>query len=292
MSQPTFKRLPMHPIDISVVIPCFNEAANPLLEKTLQSILTQEVDASLELVVIDDGSTDKSAERITALLKRTPAHHPCRIITGNLNQGIARALNRGIRSARGRYILRIDCGDIALPGRVRRQFDYLEKHTHIALVGGLAQWIDRHGHVIGEYPFNAKLKSPGYNLKREILYKNLMVHATWMVRRKLYADLGYYNPAYVLEDYEFLVRTVSRGYHAALLPEYDTLIYMNPEGLTGGILNDNEIQRSIFQMKALYIGRLISLKNIAGLLRSGIGHLLLSLFFPLYIRLKQKSGSS
>ena len=107
-----------------------------------------------------------------------------------------------------------------------------------------------------------------------------------MVRKALFGKIGYFNPKYVLEDYEFLVRTLSRGYNIAIIPEYFTLIYMNKNGLSGD-KNKKAIQKSIFLMKIRYINHLYGFKNFIGLAKSLIGYVTLTLFFPIYVKLKR-----
>jgi len=270
---------------ISIVLPCYNEAANPLLDKTLRSILAQELMNYSELIIIDDGSTDGSMKKIVELLNKENCGLKYQIFSNDANLGIAAALNAGIKRAKGKYILRIDCGDIALPGRFKRQVDYLEKNDGIDLMGGLTKWIDRNGNIFSEYAFNKKIKSFGLNFKTEILYKNYLVHTTWMIRKELFDKIGCYDPTYVLEDYEFLVRAVSSGHKVVILPEYYTLIYKNQNGLSG-FANKDKIQESLFLMKKRYLKHLFGFKNFVGFLKSSIGYLFLGIIFFIYPRLR------
>ncbi|MFH1982570.1 MAG: glycosyltransferase [Pseudomonadota bacterium] len=281
----------MTDFDISVVIPCHNEAGNPLLQRTLASVIEQAGTFSMELLVVDDGSTDRSADRITAILRRAGTIHPYRLIALPENRGIANALNEGIGQAKGRFICRIDCGDIALPGRFQKQVDALETAPWIDVVGGLTKWIDTGGVIIGEYPFNRRIRRKHFDFERQVLYKNYLVHTTWMVRRDLYDRIGRYDSGYALEDYEFLVRTVARGGRIAIMPDYLTLIYMNPLGLTGGVIHKQFIQDSLWRMKKRYFRHLRGGRNAAGLLKTGIGRLLLNWMFPLYLKLQRRRNA-
>ncbi len=275
----------MGKIITSFVLPCFNEAANPLLVKTIRSILTQELVNYSELIIIDDGSTDGSVKKIIPLLNKEKSGLKYQIISNETNLGIAVALNEGIKRAKGKYILRIDCGDIALPGRAKRQVDYMEKNDDIDLMGGLTKWIDSYGNIFSEYAFNKKIKSMGLNFKTEILYKNYLVHSTWIIRKELFDKIGYYDPTYVLEDYELLVRAVSRGYKVVILPEYYTLIYKNQTGLSG-FANKKEIQQSLFLIKKKYLRQLFGFKNVIGLLKSSVGYFFLKIIFYIHPNLR------
>jgi glycosyltransferase involved in cell wall biosynthesis len=113
---------------ISVVMPVFNgekyilESVNSILAQTLKDI---------ELIVIDDGSEDKTSEIVQSI-------HDERIIYRRLekNQGTATATNIGHGLARGKYIAHMDADDIAVPDRLKWQASFLEKHPDVDILGG------------------------------------------------------------------------------------------------------------------------------------------------------------
>jgi len=104
------------PPRISVIVPCFN--AEPYLRDTLRSAQLQEY-TSLEIIVVDDGSTDRSAEIVERefpgiRLVRTPQRGP----------GAAR--NLGTKLSRGQFVQYLDADDLLCPGKLRRQVEALE----------------------------------------------------------------------------------------------------------------------------------------------------------------------
>ncbi|MES2263035.1 MAG: glycosyltransferase [Pseudomonadota bacterium] len=105
----------MHPI-ISVIIPCYN--AERYIVATIESVLAQDV-RDLEIIVVDDGSKDRSVELVRATF-------PDVRLETQANQGVAAARNRGIALARGEWIAFVDADDIWLPGKLSAQLQQLQ----------------------------------------------------------------------------------------------------------------------------------------------------------------------
>lgn len=111
---------------ISVVIPTYN--AERFIVETLQSLLNQ--DADFEVLILDDASHDDTLARVRSLNDAR-----IRIFSLEHNQGRASNANRGFNLCRGEYIARIDHDDIAEPGRLRKQAEYLDAHPHVTVLG-------------------------------------------------------------------------------------------------------------------------------------------------------------
>lgn len=105
---------------LSVIVPSFN--ASGFIERCLRSILDQ-TDTVLEVLVVDDGSNDDTVERIADTAK---SDERVTVLTGP-NQGPANARNRGVESARGRYITFVDADDEVLPGAYSTMVGSLER---------------------------------------------------------------------------------------------------------------------------------------------------------------------
>src|SRR4029078_11605517 len=101
----------------------------PDLPSTIDSILSQEA-VNLELIVVDDGSTDESARILEEYCRSDPRVH---IVTQE-NAGLTRALARGCAAARGKFVDRQDVGDISLPKRLFKQLSYIHANPDAALV--------------------------------------------------------------------------------------------------------------------------------------------------------------
>ncbi len=120
---------------MSVVTSIWQSAAT--LERSLASVLDQDL-RELELIVVDDGSSDGSAALLAALAARDPRVRVLR----QENRGLTAALVRGCAAARAPFIARHDADDLSLPGRLRRQVERLNARPDLAFV---SCWARVHG---------------------------------------------------------------------------------------------------------------------------------------------------
>lgn len=119
---------------VSVVMPVYNAA--PYLQKAVESILSQTYQ-NIELIIIDDGSTDDSM----ALIRNFKDKRIQRI-EFNENKGIVEALNTGMQAAKGEFIARMDADDISLSNRIAQQVNYLQKNKNVGILGTQYQAIN------------------------------------------------------------------------------------------------------------------------------------------------------
>jgi hypothetical protein len=127
---------------VSVLLPVWN--GETFLEQAMESILRQTL-SSFELIVIDDGSTDRSAtiaEEFASTDKRV------RVLRGP-HEGLSATLNAGIAAVRGEYVARMDADDISAPGRLQKQVAYLDAHPACTVVGTWIEVVDEAGRLIG-----------------------------------------------------------------------------------------------------------------------------------------------
>jgi glycosyltransferase involved in cell wall biosynthesis len=126
-------------IDVSVVIPMKN--AEPYVRETLEAVLAQS-GMALEVIVIDDGSTDRSRE-IAEQMRDSRVH----IIDGP-RRGISAAFNAGLTAARGDVLARCDADDLYPPGRLAWQVQFLREHPEFGAVCGSFATISPKGKMI------------------------------------------------------------------------------------------------------------------------------------------------
>jgi len=124
---------------ISILMPARN--AQRYLSAAVRSVLEQP-ECDLELIVVDDGSTDKTAEVAREV------HHPRLRVLPGPGRGIAAALNRALSEARGRYAARCDADDIYPRGRVCRQVRWMEAHPEFAAVCGKFTTVTPRGRLL------------------------------------------------------------------------------------------------------------------------------------------------
>ena len=122
---------------ISVLVPVYN--LGRFIEPCLLSLLEQKTDFEFEVIAIDDGSSDDSwsiMQRLASLWPRL------RALQNAQNMGLAKTQKRLLREADGEYIAYVDGDDLALPGKLQRQADYLDAHPGCTLCYHEAEMFD------------------------------------------------------------------------------------------------------------------------------------------------------
>jgi len=156
---------------VSVVMPVFN--AEMYLHAAVSSILSQS-HQNLELIVIDDGSSDKSSEILSSFDDKR-----LRIYKNDYNRGLSFSLNRGLDLSDGDFIARMDADDISHPRRLEIQLAFLLKNYDIAILGSWAKKINSNGKVIGRIKPSTEDKTIAWRH----LFAGQFIHPTVMMRR-------------------------------------------------------------------------------------------------------------
>lgn len=175
------------------------------LKEAVDSILNQTWD-DYEFIIVNDGSTDNSL----GILR---AYHDKRIkiITYKENKGVAYARNVGLEQCSSEYVAVIDADDIALPDRLKLEYDYLSEHSEIDGVYAKCQYLGMDGKLLEmEYPkayFNYKY------LKAVMIFENTISNTTVMFRRKIVEKyhLKYDETCEIGEDYRFWIDYLRYG---------------------------------------------------------------------------------
>jgi hypothetical protein len=193
--------------DVSVVISAYNAA--DYLADTLESILNQR-DVALELIAIDDGSTDATG----ALLDRYERDSRVTVMHQQ-NVGLTESLRRGCLMAKGQFIARHDAGDLSEPTRLAKQRAMLENDTRVAFVSCWTRvvaprleelWIE-------QGPAAAQVPVAIIDLSQEWgVIGGPTHHGSVMMRRDAYERAGGYRPAFRYgQDWDLWYRLAERG---------------------------------------------------------------------------------
>jgi glycosyltransferase involved in cell wall biosynthesis len=193
---------------VSVILPVYN--GSYYLREAIECMLGQ-TDTDFELIIIDDGSKDDSANIVSAYAD------PRIRFYSQQNRGLAATLNRGISVAKGRYIARQDQDDTSLPDRLLKQVNFLETHSEYGMVG---TWAEIWEETKSTERFH-KHPADNLSLKFDLLFDNAFVHSSLMIRKTVFDEVGGYctdpnrQPP---EDYELWSR-VARRFRVANIPE-------------------------------------------------------------------------
>jgi glycosyltransferase involved in cell wall biosynthesis len=134
------------PAVVTVLLPVFN--GEMTVAETISSIQSQTY-PDWELMVLDDGSTDRSLEVCRACARKD---RRIAVFANGTNQGLAKAMNRLISLARGSYIAVQEQDDVSLPERLECEVDVLESRAEVGLVSGIAAWVDDDNRVFAYFP--------------------------------------------------------------------------------------------------------------------------------------------
>jgi glycosyltransferase involved in cell wall biosynthesis len=178
------------------------------LSTAIQSLLGQTL-GDLELIVVDDGSTDDTPALLSAV------RDPRLVVERQARAGLAVALNRALERARAPLLARLDADDVALPARLERQRAFLQVHPDVGLLGTAARVIDETGRDVGM----VRPPEDDRAIRRALIRRNPFVHSSIMLRRTLAIAAGGYDVSFpVAQDYDLWLR-LSAVTRMANLPE-------------------------------------------------------------------------
>jgi glycosyltransferase involved in cell wall biosynthesis len=187
---------------VSVIMPAYNVAKT--IAESIDSVLRQSY-KNYELIVIDDGSSDNTAEIVLTFKQKDS-----RLMLINLskNGGLSNARNEGCRIARGEYIAFLDSDDLWLPEKLRKQIDFHLSNPDIHISHADYHFFDTAGiHKRPlKYLIDLKKDKEGY-IYPQICYKNTIGVLTVMLRKDLLNDVGLFDTSLkTMEDQDLWVR--------------------------------------------------------------------------------------
>lgn len=214
---------------VTVLLPVYNGEA--YLHDAVESIISQDF-TDFELLIVDDGSTDDSPRIIAGF-----ADARIRVLKNPRRLKLSGALNRGIQEARGELIARMDADDIALPARLRRQVEFMNRHPEIGLCGAGVEKFGQGSSSIMNYPESHD------QIRAYALFDCPFAHPTVVFRRQLFLnnrlmfDAGYYPT----EDYELWARAMEL-FPCYNLPEVLLRYRVHAQSMTGADWEEMDTQ--------------------------------------------------
>ena len=182
---------------VSVIMPIYNAAA--YMRAAVGSILQQTM-RDLELIAVDDGSSDDSLSIALELAASDPRMH---VESLPRNEGTASARNAAIARARGRYLAFLDADDVALPSRLATQLSAIQHHPGPALSCSATMLMDPAGTPSRPSIFRRSEDQ----IAPTLLFSNVIVASTVLVSREGFPGFRRgYEPA---EDYDAWLRSIA-----------------------------------------------------------------------------------
>ncbi len=218
----------LHVNQLSVIIPVHN--AGPFLKKAVESLLIEDL-PGLDIIVVDDGSTDDGVQAIESL--------PVRVFRQK-KRGEAAARNAGVKAASAPFVTFLDADDVLAPGALVSRLNYLLAHSEERAVGGFpSRIIDERGHVAAEvfermaahYSFPFRLNEQFYRTGHFFPVSCSL----YVYRREVFGYVGLYDETLpVAPDCDFHFRSL-KSFEIPILkiPVFDRRIHESNLSLVG-----------------------------------------------------------
>lgn len=185
---------------VSVIALCYNH--ENFVEECLQSVVNQTY-GDIELIIVDDFSRDNSREKILNFCLTNPFSQ---IVFNEKNLGNCRAFNRGLKIAKGKYIIDLSTDDVLKPNRIKEQVEKFEESEKIGVVTSDAEYIDENSNWLGNFYQKNKLIKPG-KMYELLLKSSFILPASMMIRKSILDELGGYDENLSYEDFDFWIRS-------------------------------------------------------------------------------------
>lgn len=199
---------------VSVVCLCYNQER--FVEEAIRSVLNQTY-PNIQLIVVDDASTDSSVNVITSALISLPE---VQFLALKENLGNCKAFNKGLALVKGAYIIDLAADDVLLPNRVEEGVRALtEKGSGYGVHFSDAEIIDQYGtHLYNHSDRFPHQTTPQGNVYTDVIRRYFICPPTVMFTREVANVLGSYDEALSYEDFDFWIRS-SRVFSYAYSPE-------------------------------------------------------------------------
>ncbi len=201
----------MHPTPkVSIVMSCYNHAS--FVREAVESAVHQTYE-NIEIIIIDDGSTDGSPEVLTDLQGQYGFYLELRT-----NHGLVPTLNYALKNlVTGEYVCILDSDDYWALDKIEKQLTYFQQYPEAGLCHTPVFFVNEHSEIISDY--NQPTQKEGDIFELFLMGKTNIADGGVMVPLKVYQEVGYYDESIPLEDYQLWLKILSR-FPACYLDEH------------------------------------------------------------------------
>lgn len=202
---------------VTVIISAYNH--ENFIQETINSIIEQTY-KNIELLIINDGSSDKTHEKILELEDKCIKRFTRFIYINRENKGLIASINELNSMAKGYFILGVASDDFCPKNRVEKQVNALEEHPEYGMCYGRMIAVDEQSNLLPTQP-KTKYNKSGY-LFNELLFRNFITAPTVMMKKSVLDEVGGFDTKYRIEDHPLWLK-ISKKYKIFYLNE--DLIY-------------------------------------------------------------------
>ena len=222
--------------EISVLMPVFN--GEKYLAEAVDSILSQTF-TDFEFIIINDGSTDATSDILAGYSDK-------RIKLVSLEQeGLIYCLNKGLELSAGKYVARMDSGDVSCPGRLQAQYSFMESHPEIGICGAnFKEFLNN------KIRYTSKLPANDTDIRAQMFAHPAFCPPTVMMRKDVLKESGlkYDEDFFGAEDYLLWTKLLDYT-QGAIIPQ--VLLYHRIQATNATVEDDNDIANKIELMSKI-----------------------------------------
>lgn len=241
--------------EITVFMPVYN--AEKYLREAIESILNQTF-TDFELLIINDGSTDKSVEIIESYKDKR-----IKLIHNEGNKGLPYTRNRGLDLAQGKYLAIMDADDVTVKERLQLQYEIMEKKKNLVVLASGKELISEDKE--DTYGFKEKLYSylfyrKSSQIQTDLIFHNVLVNSTTMIRLEFLKKnmIRYNEKCFVMQDYELWTQISSHNGQMEILRKPLVKYRTHQENITSRSRKDKaDIRREMqYSIQKEYLKRM------------------------------------
>ena len=220
---------------VTVLMAVYN--SEKYLKEAVSSILSQTF-TDFEFLIINDGSTDKSAEIVKSFHDKR-----IKVVNNVQNIGVIRSLNKAVEYINGEYVARMDSDDICVPDRLEKEIAIFKKNPDVSIVAANVALVDKEGNEIGSWNEDIDTKTHE-EIYRMLPYENCIANPTVMIKASLLKKYKYNAFQKSSEDWDMWLNMASDGEKFYKINEALVKYRIHSSSITAGFN-----RRSIYRKK-------------------------------------------
>ena len=229
----------MEEVKVTVLMSVYNTDLKELKE-AVESILNQTY-KNFEFLIINDGAKNGEIQLIESY-----KDNRIKILNNEENLGLEKSLNKGLKNAKGKYIVRMDTDDIAHLNRIEKQLEFIEENPQYSIVGSKVNYFDERG-IYGTS------KRVGEIEKEDLLFGTPFTHPSMIINKKDIINAGGYPLYRRCEDYAMALNMYSKGYNGYVMSDILLDYRLDNNNYKKKKLKDRRIES---KMKWIFLGKL------------------------------------